>query len=52
MVDQAAIDELRELNEALSNALLEDNNDDVREYAAQLTQALRIALGPSDQPGD
>ena len=48
--DEPALDELRTLNEQLSNALDANDQDDIREFAEQLTQALRIALGPAGSP--
>ena len=50
MPDEQALDELRTLNEQLSNALDTNDQDDIREFAELLTQALRIALGPSGSP--
>ena len=47
-VNRAAVDELRALNEELSNALDSDDDEDIRDAAEKLTQALRIALGPSE----
>lgn len=50
MPDELALDELRTLNEQLSNALDANDQDDIREFAELLTQALRIALGPVGSP--
>ena len=48
--NEPALDELRILNEQLSNALDADDQDDIREFAELLTQALRVALGPAGAP--